>query len=329
MYRKFPNPFLERVNEQENLRRSKRLQQLQSKRLVNHQKEYVGENHQISIEDVTINNPYKSKNQMLTKDLNPIKQQEKLQRHTFSKYINSYELDLMFFTFNPNFNQAIYLVMININTRFAHIVLIPDRTIESIKRAISKLIYYGLKISHVRYDGELALNSIEMKEFWQSMNINFYSSTSKFTNKNRIVDRFIRTLRDLYFNSVGDKKLSYENQHDLMQQIVTFYNNTEHSSTGMTPAEMTYEHEYKYIETMTRMDKMQRQKQIKEGLYNLKNGDKIKVYLDMSKTSEGFFKKRGNYVHDATFIEYRHGNVICDVNGVTIEIPIYWVKPQK
>ena len=327
MYRKNQNPFLTRKSEQENTRRLRRSEQLEFKRLANKQREYVGENHQISFDDVKIANPYKTKNPVLTKDLNPTKQQEKFQRHTFSKYVNSYELDLMFFTYNENYEPAIYLVLININTRFAYIVLISDKKEETIKRAISKLIYYGLKISHARYDGELSLNSPAMEKFWREMNINFYGTSSKFTNKNRIVDRFIRTLRDLYFNSVGKRKLSYEKQHDLLQQIVTFYNNTEHSSTGIAPAEMTYEQEYKYIETMTRMDKMQRQKQVNEGLYNFKKGDKIKVYLDLSKTSEAFVKKRGNYIHDATFIEYRHGNVICSVNGVEIEIPIYWVKP--
>ena len=327
MYRKDQNPFLTRKSEQENTRRARRNEQLEFKRLVNKQREYVGENHQIEFADVKIDNPYKTKNPVLTKDLNPIKQQEKFQRHTFSKYVNSYELDLMFFTYNEKFQPTIYLVLININTRFAYIVLITDKETETIKRAISKLIYYGAKISHVRHDGEKSLESPDMKKFWREMNINYYSSTSKFTNKNRIVDRFIRTLRDLYFNSVGTKKLSYEKQHDVMQQIVTYYNNTEHSSTGIKPAEMTYEQEYKYIETMTRMDKMQRQKQSKEGLYNFKKGDKIKVYLDMSKTSESFVKKRGNYIHEATFIEYRHGNVLCSVNGVQIEIPIYWVKP--
>ena len=227
--RNFQNPFQQRTDEQIQLRRSRRLQNTQTKRKQIQQRNYVGENHEIALENVTIDNPYKTKNPVFRKDLNPVKQQEKLQRHTFAKQVNSYELDLMFFTYNEKFDPAIYLVLININTRFAQIVLIPNKDVESIKRAISKLIYYGLKITNIRYDGELALNSQEMKKFWTEMNINFYRSTSKFTNKNRIVDRFIRTLRDLYFNTVGTKKMSYEKQHDVMQQIVTIYNNTEHS----------------------------------------------------------------------------------------------------
>lgn len=293
------------------------------------QKEYVGDSHQVALEKVTIANPYKTKNVTLERDLNPFKQQEKLQRHTFAKVVNSYELDLMFFEYNTNLDLATYLVLININTRFAYIVLISNNDVESIKRAISKLIYYGLDITNLRYDGELALNSKEMQEFWKSMNIEFFRSTSKYTNKTRIVDRFIRTLRDLYFNTVGNKKISREEQHDLLQQLVTIYNNTEHSSTGMKPAEMNYEQEYKYIETMTQLDKIQRQKQIKEGLYEFKEGDPIKVFINKAKTSEKFDKKRGNYIHDATFLRYNHGNVICNLNDHTIEIPIYWVKPKK
>ena len=97
----------------------------------------------------------------------------------------------------------------------------------------------------------------------------------------------------------------------------------------MKPDEMTYQQEHEYIKTMSQMNRLQKQKQMKEGLLNLKYGDKIKIYLDMSKTPGAFAKKRGNYIHDATFIEYRHGNVICEFNGQLIEIPIYWVKPQS
>ena len=327
MFRKFPNPLDEKRIEDETRRRSKRLQLQESRRRAAAQKQYVGENHQIDIDAVTIDNPYKTKNVTFSKDLNPNKQQEKLQRPTFAKYVNSYELDLMFFNYNKKFQAAIYLVLININTRFAYIVLIPDKSAESVMRAISKLIYYGAKIANIRYDGEMALDSRDMKDFWNMMNVNFYRSTSKYTNKTRIVDRFIRTLRDLYFNTVGDNNISHEKQHEILQQLVTIYNNTEHSSIGMKPAEMTYQQEYEYIKTMTNLNKVQRQKQVKEGLYELKYGDKIQIYLDTSKTSEAFSKKRGNYIHDATFIEYSHGNVICLFNGHPIEIPIYWVKP--
>ena len=191
------------------------------------------------------------------------------------------------------------------------------------------MIYYGAQILNIRYDGEMALESAAMKKFWSDMNINFYRSTSQYTNKTRIVDRFIRTLRDLYFNTVGSKSVSYQKQHDIMQQLVTIYNHTEHSSTGMKPAEMTYEDEYKYIETMTELCKIQREKQFKEGLFSLEQGDPIKIYLDESKTSNAFGKKRGNYIHDATFIEIRHGNAVVLYNNKQIEIPIYWIKPLK
>ena len=311
------------------MRRSKRLQENFSTRSAKQQKDYVGENHQVSIAEVQISNPYKTKNESFAKDFNPSKQQKKLQRPTFSKQVNSYELDLMFFTFNKSLKPAIYIVLININTRFAYIVLIENKSVDEIKRGISKLIYYGAQILNIRYDGEMALESTTMKKFWSDMNINFYRSTSQYTNKTRIVDRFIRTLRDLYFNTVGSESVSYQKQHDIMQQLVTIYNHTEHSSTGMKPAEMTYEDEYKYIETMTELCKIQREKQFKEGLFSLEQGDPIKIYLDESKTSNAFGKKRGNYIHDATFIEIRHGNAVVLYNNKQIEIPIYWIKPLK
>jgi hypothetical protein len=293
------------------------------------QKEYVDENHQIEIQKVEIENPYKTNNSTFPKDLNPKKQQKKFQRPTFSKYVNSYEIDLGFFKYNEKLTHSIYLVLININTRFVYIVPIADKTTESIKKGISNLIYYGKKITNVRYDREMGLNSEEMKKFWKSMDINFYRTTSKYTNRTRIVDRFIRTLRDLYFNTVGIENLNYKEHHEIIQQIVTIYNNTKHSSIQMKPSEMNYSKEYKYIARMKEISKKQRRKQYEEGLYDFKNGDRIKIFLNVKKTSKVFEKKRGNYIHDAVFKEYKHGNVVCLYENKEIEIPIYWMKPKE
>ena len=51
----------------------------------------------------------------------------------------------------------------------------------------------------------------------------------------------IRTIRDMYYtwhSSTNFKKIDTQKQHDILQQLVTIYNNTYHTSIKMKPVEM-------------------------------------------------------------------------------------------
>lgn len=276
--------------------------------------DYIGQNPEISY-DVNFEQLYKD-NLKKEKDLSIKRQQKQFQRKSFSPIVNSFEGDLMFV------DDEIYLVLINVNTRFAYIREIPDKSIQSILWGLANLIYYGLKINSLKFDGESALNSYLIRDFAKQNNFKIYSSNESYLNRVKIVDRFIRTLRDNLFKveDIIDKRYGYD---IVLQELVSIYNNTFHSAINMKPSEMTYDKEYKYIEEMKTFNNAQKYKQQKSGLYNFKPGDKIKIYL---KTNSVFEKRRGNYIHDAVFMEYKHGNAVVNYNGSNIEIPIYWLK---
>ena len=199
----------------------------------------------------------------------------------------------------------------------------------SIERAFRKLIYYGLRINSIRFDDESSFNSDLMKRFFDNHNISVYHNPSPYINKNRIVDRAIRTIRDMYYTWYESKKfeqIDVTKQHDILQQLVTIYNNTYHTSIKMKPVEMTYDLEYEYIDRCQKKLELIKSKQSLNGYYNFKYGDPIKIYLNESKTNKGFKKHRGNYIHDAMFIAYDHGNAIVKFNKNLITIPIYWIK---
>lgn len=292
-----------------------------------------GENHELSLEDVKINNPFKTKiknpNATYIKDDNPKIKQKQFQRPYFSPNINSYECDLVFISNNDNLKQNVYLFLININTKYLYILLLHNKDQYSIQRAFQKLIYYGLRINSIRFDDESSFNSSLMQRYFERMNISVYHNSSPYINKNRIVDRVIRTIRDMYYTwheSVNFKNIDTQKQHDILQQLVTIYNNTYHTSIKMKPVEMTYDLEYEYIKKCQQKLKEIKEKQQLNGYFKFKFGDKIKIYLNESKTNNAFKKHRGNYVHDATFIAYDHGNAIVEFDGKKIIIPIYWIK---
>ena len=292
-----------------------------------------GDNHEVPLENVIIKNPFKTKiknpNANYKKDYNPKIKQKQFQRPYFSPKINSYECDLVFISNNDKLKQNVYLFLININTRYLYILMLHNKDQESILRAFRKLIYYGLRINSIRFDDEKSFNSSVMKRFFDNHNISVYHNPSPYINKNRIVDRAIRTIRDMYYTwheSKKFKKIDVTKQHDILQQLVTIYNNTYHTSIKMKPVEMNYELEYKYIDRCQKKLELIKSKQSLNGYYNFKYGDPIKIYLNESKTNKGFKKHRGNYIHDAMFIAYDHGNAIVKFNKNLITIPIYWIK---
>ena len=292
-----------------------------------------GDNHEISFENVNIINPFKTKiknpNSNYIKDKNPKIIQKQFQRPYFSPVINSYECDLVFFSNNEKLKENVYLFLININTKYLYILLLHNKDQYSIKRAFEKLIYYGLRINSIRFDDESSFNSSLMKRYFEKLNISVYSNSSPYINKNRVVDRVIRTIRDMYYTwheSVNFKQIDSQQQHNILQQLVTIYNNSYHTTIKMKPIEMNYELEYKYIEKCRQKLNEVKNKQRKNGYFKFKYGDPIKIYLNESKTNNSFNKHRGNFIHDATFISYEHGNALVLYKNKEILIPLFWIK---
>ena len=89
--------------------------------------------------------------------------------------------------------------------------------------------------------------------------------------------------------------------------------------------------EWEYIRKMTEINNQIKKQQIESGLYSLKPGDRVRVHLNYSKTSNRFEKRRMNFDQTGTFVKYLNGNAIVEldrqIDGKKIfEIPIYFVS---
>ena len=147
------------------------------------------EDEEIDISKIKINNPFTSKNKDINKfkDVNPKVMKRKYSRKYFSPYLNSYEADLVFFTTNKSSKQVIYLFVININTRYLYALLLPSKDNIDIIKAFNTILS-KTKINNLRFDGESSLNSKQLKKYFDFKNIKTFSSNSKYTNHNRIID---------------------------------------------------------------------------------------------------------------------------------------------
>ena len=302
----------------------------------------------IEIDDVKIKFPFKSrdkfesvKDQIHDKTFNPIvDKQPKIQmknysRPYFSPKFLSWEADLVYFTSKTK-KPLSYMFIINVNTKFLYVVFISDKSEDEMINAFMNLFQMktnnvqcpnGIRINNLRFDGESSLNSKLMKRFYDKYKIKTYSNSSRFINKNRIVDRVIRTIRSAWDNlEIGDVSLKKHRQ--IMQQIVSLYNNSIHKSTGIKPIKMTFEDELNYIKNKELELRNIMSKQREDGMLNYKPGDKLKLYLPSSKVNR-FTKKHIYYSTPAKFISYNHGNVIAETDGGIVEVPIYYAVPAQ
>ena len=165
----------------------------------------------------------------------------------------TYEMDHI----QKTINGPYYLFIINANTRLSYMRLTKNKTAEATVNILQMLIDEGVKIMSHKFDGDAGFNSNILIDFYERYGLNWYMSESPFTYHNRMVDAVMRTLR----NSLGpfsDGKLW---NNSVMQQLVTFNNNTYHVSIKQTPGEFiskVYEdvdNERKYIRKM--IDKLE------------------------------------------------------------------------
>ena len=305
---------------------------------------------ELTLKDITIFNPYKSKIKIdpnlsfnknvptKQKDWNVKKIKQKYSKPYFSNQVNSWDGDLAFIPYNAqalrkseicnrNGNQVTFLFLVNINTRYLHVIDINSKKTNDVKEGFEKLFQRGIRINNLRFDGEPAIESLINIGYFDKKGITVYNHRSDYTNYCEIVNRVIRTIRDLLFNSnanITSKKELFK----ILSQIVFIYNNSYHSGIGMKPVEMTYEYENEYIKDKQRELFTVNSRLNKNGFKSYKYGDKVLVFIDESRTSSKFAKKRGNYVNKAIFIGYTHGNCMVLPDNFTnpIEVPIYCVK---
>ncbi|WP_458454815.1 hypothetical protein [Methanobrevibacter sp.] len=268
--------------------------------------------------------------QVTGKDQYPKSQLENYQRPYYSPKLLNWEADLVFF----DNNRINYLFIININTRYLYVAYISSKNKDEMINAFMNLFNSpsdnvqcpdGLRINGLRFDGESALNSKVMNQFFIKHNINVYSNKSPYINRNRIVDRVIRTIRTAFDNLNLRSDIGLAKHREYMRDIVAMYNNSVHSSTGLKPIEMTFEQEYEYIKNREIELKEQLAKIKNKKLLNYQPGDPLLVYLPQSK-SKTFQKKRINYSTPAQFIRYENHNVLCLIEGKSILVPIYYTK---
>ena len=288
-------------------------------------------------------------NHILTKF--PLKENKaKYQLHKAAKP-NTFLIDIMYC------DRLLYLIAINVNTRYLYAEILNHkvgengyannnlRTTDSVLKALDKMIEKGMDAKYLFGDGEKAFNSVNKDDIRQRYGITFESvprilmgNYPQFMVKQRkkmkydpmhnslgIIDRIIRTLRDMAYNIKVDVITP-----EIMNELVDQYNRAPHRTLSelagfaVSPTDVENDSD---LESFIIRRIVQNNYNVKsQPGYQLKDGQKVHVFNE-----KDTLMKRRTIVQpgDYTIKSYNKGVYQVEGEGIIQDIPRYKLLPKK
>jgi hypothetical protein len=168
--------------------------------------------------------------------------ERKMFKPIFGKEKGSFQMDFLVQT--RDFDPHYWLIFININSRKAYAIPSKNNTSKDVIKAL-ELINSKENITNLTTDREPSFLSNETVEWLIDHKIDLQTTEENDHNKLGIINRFMRTLRDM-----NDEHRNIS--RDDMKEYLTEYNNSTHSSTYQKPNKFKNEDQYiqdKQLET--------------------------------------------------------------------------------
>jgi hypothetical protein len=190
----------------------------------------------------------------------------------------------------PNF----FFMAINTNTKFAYAFPIEAKDTASIKGAFKSLMAAtGGKLRDVVSDEEAAVNSKKIRKWLDKKHIGIHFIPDKNHTALAVIDRLIRTLRDMNTPTRYSKETSTHRKYrdfteNRMENLLEIYNTTKHEGTNMTPTEMAAdpEAETKYI--IRKLYQIERRRKITD--FNLPIGAWVRYIIPRDPMKKARYK---------------------------------------
>ncbi|MDR0832486.1 MAG: hypothetical protein LBM99_06280 [Bacillales bacterium] len=202
----------------------------------------------------------------------------------FSHKSDTYQFDTLIQAKGPP-----YLIFINVNSRKGYAYPMENKGASEVLKAITKFVNNVKNVSELTSDEDAAYLSGPVQKYFLEHNIQHYTTEENNHNILGIINRFIKTLRDLNY----ERDFTPES----MENCIATYNNSKHSSIKVKPNDFSHEDEVKYVG--------KKQEEVDRKLIDdpqFQPGKTVRV-LDESK----FQKKRLNYKRDLYRIDSRDG----------------------
>src|SRR5215469_9899971 len=207
-------------------------------------------------------------------------------------------------------NPRYFHILFGTNSRYAVVKPLPDKNTNSVLRTITEFVeeFDPVKLTS---DEEPAFKSERVCAYLESKDILVMFIEDNNHTSLGIIDRFIRTIRDMSTPHESSKSQSHDVKYRVftearMNKLVNIYNNTYHNSIHCTPKEMrdNFDLERDYI-----LECLKRRQKQKERIndFELKVGDWVRYILPRHGTV--LTKKRYRLSKEKYRIEERVGNM--------------------
>ena len=240
----------------------------------------------------------------------------------FSRSLNTWFMDLLD---NGKENEPRYwFIFIGTNNRYGVALPLNSKNAEDVRDALNIFIS-EFSPAKLTSDQEKAFMEKRNIELMKENNILLQTVPERNHSSLSLIDRFIRTLRDM--NRVVDGEIDKQSideefksfSIEKMDELIDIYNNTYHSAIKCTPKEMFDNEELEKEYIFNCMDKHEKQKRIED--FELKENEFVRYVID----KDPLKKKRYNVSNESYKIAGKEGKhyILEAADGTTMIKPRY------
>ena len=214
----------------------------------------------------------------------------KTHKPSYQRIVNKYGDTRPSYQFDTLIQQRLnpYLIFININTRKGYAYKMNDKGKASVLNALKHFINDVPDVAILTSDRDKAYLTDDVLTFLTDHHIEYHTTHNNNHNVLGIINRFIRTLRDM------NNERDFTEEH--MNELINEYNNSPHRGIGnKTPNEMNSKREAKYVKKIIKQNKSN---------ITLKEGDRVRVIQDKNPLT----KRRTNLSNESYVIDDRDRN---------------------
>lgn len=252
--------------------------------------------------------------------------QKHLMLNCFASHLNAWMTDLMENQkeyYEARRGPRFWMIFIHINSKFARAYPTDAKSAAALSSILDQFFRdeHG-KVSSLTHDEEGGLCSESVRKKCKDKKVNQRIIEEQQHSSLSVIDRFIRTLRDMNQPSEKSKKMSFNTEYRnfsvaKMRKLISLYNKTRHDAHGYTPEEMHGDEKKEVAYIASRM-KIKHKIQKQEGWALLPH---VWVRILLAKNSRK--KRRSRLSRERYEITGKNGNLwICEAeNGDSINVP--------
>ena len=212
-------------------------------------------------------------------------------------------------------------IYINMNTKYAVAYPLESKNMTAVKKSLTEFLK-DFKCRRLTSDEEPAFVSKSVSEFLKSKNVSQFIVTDQNHTSLSVLDRFVRTLRDLNTTTEKSKHVSTDDKYKFitpkrMDKLLEIYNSSYHMTIKMSPKEM--QTHPKLEEEYIKKCLIRKGNQERIADFRLKEGDFVRYIIPVDKHKKRLY----NLSREYSKIERVRGNMYTLIakDGTVAEFP--------